>query len=245
MMLHAHNPHWAEIHIFCHYVDINGLLGLSALIGGLKFGEQPYNLDSSNSYISMLIVAIGISMVLPHYIVNPSDMDIFMWFIVIIFVALYFVFTKIQLKNHRYFFEYRVDSSIEVSKDREELGINTVYHITLLVTYIVVIGFLSEILALFMDNTLNIIGLPPALGALGVAVISASPELIVAVRASLNNRMQSVINIAFGGIVGNSPIDYSCSNHYWQNILSPYRFSSIRYSRTATWTDSSCRYRKF
>jgi len=75
---------------------------------------------------------------------------------------------------------------------------NTVYHITLLVTYIVVIGFLSEILALFMDNTLNIIGLPPALGALGVAVISASPELIVAVRASLNNRMQSVINIAFG-----------------------------------------------
>jgi Ca2+:H+ antiporter len=37
-----------------------------------------------------------------------------------------------------------------------------------------------------------------AIGAVGVAVISAAPELITAVRAAVDNRMQTVINIALG-----------------------------------------------
>jgi len=49
-----------------------------------------------------------------------------------------------------------------------------------------------------MGNTLTAFGLPLAIGAVGVALISASPELIVAVRAALDNRMQTVVNIALG-----------------------------------------------
>ena len=67
MMMHAHNPDLARDTIYSAVMlDINGLLGLAAIIGGLKYGEQPYNVDSSNSYLSMLLVAIGIAMVLPH-----------------------------------------------------------------------------------------------------------------------------------------------------------------------------------
>jgi len=197
MMLHAHNPYLARDTIYSAIMlDINGLLGLSAIIGGLKFGEQPYNIDSSNSYISMLLVAIGLSMTLPHFI-NPDYREDFMWFIVVIFILLYIVFTKIQLKDHKYFFEYRKEDKNQ-KKNHKVVRINAPYHITLLIVYIVVIGFLSEILALFMENSLQSLGLPLALGALAVAVISASPELIVAIRASLDNRMQTVINIALG-----------------------------------------------
>jgi Ca2+:H+ antiporter len=196
MMLHAHNPYLARDTIYSAIMlDINGLLGISAIIGGLKFGEQKYNIDSSNSYISMLLVAIGISMVLPHFI-DAKFMDSFMWFIVVIFILLYFVFTKIQLKDHKYFFEYKNTNIHSVEHLVEDIDIK--YHITLLVIYIIIIGFLSEILALFMENTLQSLGLPLALGALAVALISASPELIVAIRASLDNRMQTVVNIAFG-----------------------------------------------
>ena len=197
MMLHAHNPYLARDTIYSAIMlDINGLLGLSAIIGGLKFGEQPYNIDSSNSYISMLLVAIGLSMILPRSI-EPTYKDGFMWFIVVIFILLYVVFTKIQLKDHRYFFEYKKEQKDE-KREHKNLNINAPYHIILLIVYIVAIGFLSEILALFMENSLQSLGLPLALGALGVAVISASPELIVAIRASLDNRMQTVINIALG-----------------------------------------------
>jgi Ca2+:H+ antiporter len=197
MILHSHNPVLARDTIYSAIMlDINGLLGMAAIIGGLKFGEQPYNIDSSNSYLSMLLVAIGLAMVLPQFI-TVEKQEIFMWFIVIIFIALYLVFTKIQLKNHKYFFEYNENNDspneLHIHKD-----INAKYHTILLVVYIVMIGLLSELLAVFMDNNLKELGLPLSLGAVGVAIISASPELIVAIRAALNNKMQTVINIALG-----------------------------------------------
>jgi len=40
--------------------------------------------------------------------------------------------------------------------------------------------------------------MPLAIGAVGVAIISAAPEFITAVRAALDNRMQTVVNIALG-----------------------------------------------
>jgi Ca2+:H+ antiporter len=197
MMIHSQNPVLARDTIYSAIMlDINGLLGIAAIIGGLKFGEQPYNVDSSNSYLSMLLVAIGLSMVLPHFI-GEAHQEMFMWFIVVIFILLYVVFTKLQLKNHKYFFEYKGEESLEENATHTET-INGWYHASLLVVYIFVIGFLSEILALFMENNLTQLGLPLALGAVGVALISASPELIVAFRAALKNSMQTVINIALG-----------------------------------------------
>src|SRR3546814_1471236 len=51
-------------------------------------------------------------------------------------------------------------------------------------------------------KTLNVslehVQVPPALPAIVVALISASPEILTALRAALANRMQSVVNIALG-----------------------------------------------
>ena len=197
MMLHAHNPVLARDTIYSAIMlDINGLLGGAAIIGGLKYGEQPYNVDSSNSYLSMLLVAIGLSMVFPH-LIDAAHHTEYMWFIVVVFVFLYIVFTKVQLNNHRYFFEYKGEDDSTDEADHHE-KINGWYHAGLLFIYIVLIGFMSEILAVFMEHNLEHLGLPLALGAVGVALISASPELIVAFRAALKNNMQTVINIALG-----------------------------------------------
>ena len=56
MMSHAQSPELARDTIYAAVMlDINGLLGIAAIIGGIKYGEQPYNVDSSNSYLSMLL----------------------------------------------------------------------------------------------------------------------------------------------------------------------------------------------
>jgi len=180
-------------------LDINGLLGVAAIIGGIKYGEQPYNVDSSNSYLGMLIAAIGISMIIPHFI-TENHQAMYSMFIVIAFLALYVVFTKIQLSNHKYFFEYKAknckEEVCEVKENHED--INAFYHSFVLIGSIVIIGILSEILSVFMEHTLSTFNLPLAIGAVTVALISASPELITAVRAALDNRMQTVVNIALG-----------------------------------------------
>ncbi len=202
MMMHAENATLARDTIYAAIMlDVNGLLGIAAIIGGIKYGEQPYNVDSSNSYLSMLLVAIGIAMVIPHFI-DEAHNTMFIVFTVITFILLYVTFTRIQLKSHRYFFEYKGTTEEvcdeEGNCETHHTEINAWYHTVALVSYIIAIGALAEVLSVFMGNTLSTFGLPLAIGAVGVALISASPELIVAVRAALDNRMQTVINIALG-----------------------------------------------
>jgi len=201
MMIHAHNPELARDTIYSAIMlDINGLLGLAAIIGGIKYGEQPYNVDSSNSYLSMLLVAIGIAMVLPEFL-DPVYHTRFMMFNVVVFIFLYIIFTRVQLMSHKYFFEY-TDQGEQICEEgnicEPHHEINAWYHAANLIISIVMIGVLAEILSVFMGNTLDTFGLPMAIGAVGVAVISAAPELITAVRAAIDNRMQTVINIALG-----------------------------------------------
>lgn len=197
MMVQSHNPNLARDTIYSAIMlDINGLLGLSAIIGGIKYGEQQYNIDSTNSYMSMILVAVGIAMVMPHFI-DPPHHPLYFNFLIIIFLLLYIVFTRIQLKEHRYFFEYKSKED-EHGEDLETEEINGPYHAAILSLSIIMIGLLSEVLAVFMENDLKAMGLPLALGAFSVAVISAAPELITAIRSASANNMQTVINIAFG-----------------------------------------------
>ncbi len=197
MMMHQENPFLVRDTIYSAVMlDINGLLGVAAIVGGIKYGEQQYNVDSTNSYMSMILVAIGIAMVMPHFVASEK-LPVYLDFMIIMFIALYIIFTRIQLNEHRYFFEYK-GKHINEENCIDEEKINGPYHAVILVLSIIMIGFLSEILSIFMSNNLSSLGLPLTLGAFAVAIISASPELITAIRSALNNNMQNVVNIAVG-----------------------------------------------
>jgi Ca2+:H+ antiporter len=196
MMSHSHNPTLARDTIYSAVMlDINGLLGLAAIIGGIKYGEQKYNVDSTNSYMSMILVSMGIAMVIPHFI-DHEKLTLYFNFTIVMFVILYIIFTRVQLKEHRYFFVY--EEGEDGAHHEDTSHINGVYHALILVLSIVMIGLLSEVLSVFMENNLKEFGLPLALGAFSVAIISASPELITAVKAAADDNMQTVVNIAIG-----------------------------------------------
>lgn len=200
MMSHSENINLARDTIVAAVLlDINGLLGIAAIIGGIKHGEQDYNFDSTNSYISMIIVAIGIAMVLPMFVPEALGTT-YLIFLAIMFTFMFIIFTRIQMKEHSYFFQYdyKSDNKQQAQHSHDHEHINGLYHIGFLIACIAVIGFLSELMSLFMHESLSSSGLPLALGALAVAVISASPELLTAIRSAAANRMQTVINIALG-----------------------------------------------
>ncbi|MDE1158130.1 MAG: calcium:proton antiporter [Neorhizobium sp.] len=86
-------------------LDINGIIGLAALLGGLRHGEQPYNDDSSRTYSVMILTAMGISMIVPEFV--PDDRwRYYSMFTIVAMVALYGVFLKMQVGPHSYFFSY-------------------------------------------------------------------------------------------------------------------------------------------
>lgn len=200
MMLHSHSSTLARDTIYSAIMlDFNGLLGIAAVIGGIKHGEQSYNIDSSNSYLSMILVSVGLAMILPAFMPAATH-HVYQVFTVVMFIFLYFVFTRVQLKEHKYFFEYRHDEEISLTHGEEHTpeSIHGLYHGIMLVVLVIAIGMLAELLSVFMKETITLAGLPIALAAFTVAVISASPELITAVRSASGDRMQTVVNIALG-----------------------------------------------
>lgn len=195
IMLNSDVPTMARDTVYSAVMlDINGILGLAAIIGGIRHGEQAYNLDSSNAYMAMLFVAIGISMFVPEFI-PVASWRAYSVFTVLIILVLYFAFLRIQTVEHRGFFEYDYE---EVQDEHEKSSSATQYHVAALSLSVVMIGVLSELLAVFMEEGMRGSGLPLAIPAVLVATVSAGPEILTAMRAALGDRMQTVINIALG-----------------------------------------------
>ncbi|WP_024670287.1 calcium:proton antiporter [Pseudomonas tremae] len=179
-------------------LDINGILGLAALMGGIKHGEQSYNDDSARTYSVMILTAMGVSMVVPEFI-PEGDWKIYSAFTIGAMVLLYTLFLRMQVGPHSYFFSYSYPEKKKRQGQAEEYeSVNLTRSIATLVTGVVVIGALAEVMSKTVDLGLEGTGAPPVMTAILVAAISAAPEILTALRAALANRMQSVVNIALG-----------------------------------------------
>lgn len=180
-------------------LDINGILGLAALMGGLKHGEQSYNDDSARTYSVMILTAMGVSMVVPEFI-PEGDWKLYSAFTIGAMIVLYTLFLRMQVGPHSYFFSYSYPDK-KKRKDQpaeESAPVNLTLSIGTLMLGVVVIGALAKVMSKTVDLGLEGTGAPPVMTAILVAAISAAPEILTALRAALANRMQSVVNIALG-----------------------------------------------
>ncbi|MGC2047061.1 MAG: calcium:proton antiporter [Gallionella sp.] len=189
------NPTLARDTVFAAVMfDINGILGMAAIIGGLIHGNTKYNVDSANSFIAMLLVAIGIGMFIPDF-VPESQWQIYSAFSVGVMAIMYLAFLRLQTVEHRRFFEY----THEIDEEAHDMAHSpNALHVGVMLGAIVLVGLLSEVLSVLLDAALSGSGLPKAIPAVLVALISASPEILTALRAAQKNRMQTTVNIALG-----------------------------------------------
>ncbi len=191
----APNPTLARDTVFAAIMfDINGILGLAAIVGGIKHGSAKYNVDSANSFIAMLLVAIGIGMFIPDF-VPEAKWPFYSVFSVVMMAVMYIAFLRLQTVEHRKFFEYSAESEAEA---HDEVHSPNSLHIAVMLGAIVLVGLLSEVLSVLLDAGLAGSSLPKAIPAVLVALISASPEILTALKAAQQDRMQTTVNIALG-----------------------------------------------
>ncbi len=207
MMLHdSDDPTLARDTIFSTVmILLNGLTGLTMLLGGLKYGEQKYNLRSSNSYFSMIFGIIGVGLFLP-LVVKVEYYHTYQIFLSVSSFVLYIIFLRMQSKEHNYYFKFENIISISENdgKSKPEMSkkeINTFYHTLLLLLTIGSISVLAETLSITLDDATDLMNWPVGIAGLIIAIIIVSPEGITAVRASLKNDMQRSINISLGSIL--------------------------------------------
>lgn len=180
-------------------IVLNGLVGLSLLLGALRFGEQNYNLAGASAFLTVLVPLSVFGLVLPTFTVS-SDTPTFTVFQAIFFsivtLALYLVFLSIQTVRHKGFFTESEEPPIEDGHSHAQYP--NWAHLLLLIATLVPIVLLSKKMGGFVDHGSRALGLPPALGGVLIAVIVLAAEGMSAVRAALRNRLQRAVNLCLG-----------------------------------------------
>lgn len=199
-------------------IIMNLVVGLCILLGGLKYGEQEYNAQGTLTYISMIILLGGMSLLLPNVIIGSGN-GIFTHTQAVILstliVILYVFFLAWQMKGYKHLYVQPVTGAMEIpfSQRNMDLSENTqqikstgnnkeiIIRSIILIAMILPIVLLSHNMATVVDFGIKAANLPPLLGGVLIAIIVFTPESITAVKAALNNETQRAINLCHGAFV--------------------------------------------
>lgn len=186
-------------------IVLNGMVGLTLLIGALRYHEQDYNLQGANAFLAVILPLAVIGLVLPNYTHSSPDQTfspVQAAFLTLVSVVLYGVFLTIQIGRHRAYFRSSRQTVEAKNAKRRRLIVHGVYsvpyHVVLLLAYMGPLVILTQQLAVPIDFTIRVLGAPVALAGLLVAMLVLSPESFAAVRAALDNDLQRSVNVLLG-----------------------------------------------
>lgn len=189
-------------------IMLNGMVGLTLLIGGLKYQEQDYNLQGASSFLAVILPLAVIGLVLPNYTSSSPDQTfstVQAAFLIIVSVALYGIFLTIQNGRHRAYFRV-ARQTVETKDAKRKWRIvhevrSVPYHLLLLLAYMGPLVILTQHLAVPMDFTIRVLGAPVALAGFLIATLVLTPESLGAVRAAMTNDLQRAVNILLGSVL--------------------------------------------
>lgn len=186
-------------------IVLNGMLGITLLVGGLRHREQSYNLRGASTYLGVIVPLAGLTLILPRFMPGAPGGQVTplvaAWLIAVS-VILYGAFLWIQALRHRGYFEHPHprDGAEEICTDSHgNLVVRSLtHHALFLPLTILPVVLLSKNVAVLIDHGLGTLGAPAAVGGFLVAVLVLAPEGLAALQAALANRLQRTVNIALG-----------------------------------------------
>jgi Ca2+:H+ antiporter len=207
-MLHgANNPTLArDMMLAVIMIALNGLVGLSLLLGGLRYREQHYNIQGTNAYLNTIMALAVLGLVLPNYTTSlsgPRFSAVQELFLVVTSLSLYAIFLLIQTRGHsQYFMEAEGTAVTADSGHNPHLQLrSTGYHTVMLFLYLVVVVVLAEKFAIPLDNLIERFGMPQAFGGVIIAGLVLAPEALSGVNAAMRNQLQRSVNILQGSVL--------------------------------------------
>jgi Ca2+:H+ antiporter len=182
-------------------IIMNGMVGVTLLIGGIKHREQTFNLQGANAYLGVLLPLATFAMIMPDY-TQTTPGPIYsvpqQIVLVIVSIALYLIFVVLQTgRYHGYFEDTGRHRFLEAHEDDAPVWFSTV----MLAAYMAAVVYLVEQFGPPIDYLLETLQAPAPLGGIFIAVLVAAPESIGAVKAALDNQMQRAVNIFLGSVL--------------------------------------------
>ena len=196
---------------------LNPVVGLSLLLGGLRYGSLKHNRTGTSAYLGMIIVLTSIAFALPALIGRDGSYTSGQSIpVIVLALGLYAFFLVRQMGAQAGDFtedddvssSAAISSSPVVSSDATPIAAVLVKHrkeillrLVLLLVTVLPIVLLSHDMATLLDDGLGRTGAPVALSGLLIAMIVFLPESITSVRAALAGEAQRVNNLCHGALV--------------------------------------------
>ncbi|WP_038468303.1 calcium:proton antiporter [Arthrobacter sp. PAMC 25486] len=204
-------------------IILNGVIGLSLLVGGLKHGSLRHNRTGTSAYLAMIIVLTSLAFALPALIgVDGSYTTGQEIPIIVLSLGLYAFFLIRQMGAQAGDFtevdprlfapaeksDGGASSGVDAPAPRQPITAILAEHRTevllrlgVLVITVLPIVLLAHDMATLLDDGLGRAGAPIALSGILIAMIVFLPETITTLRAALAGEAQRVGNLCHGALV--------------------------------------------
>jgi Ca2+:H+ antiporter len=182
-------------------IILTGIVGLSLTIGGLKHREQLFRLDGVSASLVALATISVMTFVFPNYtlttpgpLYSPGQLAL----VAVVSLVVYGAFIFTQTLGHRdYFLQEESEDEALAHGAKPSTALASASAVLLLLSLLCVV-LLAKALAPSLELAVERAGAPYALVGVIIAAIILLPEGLAAVRAALQNRVQTSLNLALG-----------------------------------------------
>lgn len=183
-------------------ITVNGIAGLSLLVGAVRFGVTRFNAEGSGAAVATIATLATLCLVLPTFTTGaqgPEFTTSQLAFAGLASLAVYGMFVLTQTVRHRDFF-------LPVDADEGDEGVHADPPTTrtalvslglLLLSLVAVVG-LAKVESPAIERGVAAVGFPASFVGVVIALLVLLPETLAAVRSALRNRIQISLNLAYG-----------------------------------------------
>jgi len=192
-------------------ITMNGIAGLSLLLGSRRYGETLFNAHGSGAALATLTTLMTLSLVLPTFTTTHAGNEFSpgqLTFAAVTSLGLYLLFVFTQTVRHRDFFlpvaqlgqhsASEDDSHAEPPSKRAALG-----SVGLLFVALIAVVGLAEQESPAVEHLVSAAGFPHSFVGVVIATLVLLPETLAAARAARRGRIQTSLNLAYGSALAN------------------------------------------
>jgi len=192
-------------------ITLNGIVGISLLVGALKHGLVSFNPAGTGSALTTVIALASLTLVLPTFTVSGAGLEFSpsqLAFAAVASLLLYGGFVFTQTVRHRDFFlpvssdEYgRITGLLDADGDdhADPPPVREAWlSLALLVASLVSVVGLAKLLSPSIEDGVASLNLPYAVVGVVIALLVLAPESIAAVRNAARDRVQNSLNLGYG-----------------------------------------------
>ena len=185
-------------------IILNGLVGLSVLLGGVLHREQEFQVKGASAALAVLAALVTFSLVLPNFtttVAGPAYSPSQLVFASTASLTLYGVFIFVQTVRHRDYFLPDPETGLAADEEAHApppSGAAALASLALLLISLVAVVGLAKALTPVVDEGIAALGAPKAVVGIVIAAVVLMPESLAAVRAARVNRLHTAMNLALG-----------------------------------------------